>query len=162
MKPSFEEVVERYIKLIYFFALRWIDKKEVDDMVQNTFLVALKKYPKFAFHTEGELKSWLLTICRNQIIDTYRKTKFIEFDEQQVGQVNLDEADKWLDMEVKKDEVNNIIRELHKMRTGEQEIIKLRIFDELSFVEIGNCLDISEAAAKMCFYRAIKRLRKKL
>jgi RNA polymerase sigma-70 factor (ECF subfamily) len=76
LKPPFDDVVKNYIRLVYFFARKSLYQQEdVDDIVQETFLKAMSNYKQFTFKSDGELKSWLLTICRHLITDQIRSKK---------------------------------------------------------------------------------------
>lgn len=164
MKPSFEDVVKDYIRLVYFFAKRWIMQyQEVDDVVQDTFLKALNAYDSFVFKSEGELKSWLLTICRNIVIDnarTFKMQKYaISIDKNKIDIKDDHDIEQWLETQIKDQDIKSIQHKLIRMKLEDQEIIKLRIFDELEFKHIGTILGISEPSTKMRFYRAIARLK---
>lgn len=164
MKPAFEDVVKDYIRLVYFFAKRWLlRQEEVDDTVQDTFAKALNAYDSFIYKTRGELKSWLLTICRNIIIDNARSYKMqkyaISIDKNKLEIKDDHDIEQWLETQMKDQEIKSVQDGLKNMRLEDQEIIKLRIFDQLEFKHIGNILGISEASTKMRFYRAIARLK---
>lgn len=160
MKPPFGEIVDKYINLIYFFARRWARNEDVDDMVQNTFLKAVHSYNNFQFQSDGQLKSWLLTICRNTIIDKGRLSKLMLIDPYEIEEVSAENTgDELLQVTIKKDEAQRIISALSKMPSADQEIVKLRVFEEMGFEEIGHVFNITEAAAKMRFYRTIQKLR---
>lgn len=167
MKPSFEDVVKDYIRLVYFFAKRWlIRQEEIDDTVQDTFVKALSAYDSFIYKTQGELKSWLLTICRNIIIDSARSYKMqkyaISIDKNKVEIKDDHDIEQWLETQIKEQEIKSVQDDLKNMRLEDQEIIKLRIFDELEFKHIGTILGISEGSTKMRFYRAIARLKERV
>lgn len=163
MKPPFKEVVDKYINLIYFFALRWSRKEEVDDMVQNTFLKAFKAYDNFNFQSEGQLKSWLLTICRNTAIDKGRSKMPVKLDFEDFEAIaSSEDAEELLNEIIAKDDVQRIIEKLETMEPIHQEIVRLRIFEDLRFEEIGRALGLSEPATKMKFYRVIQRLKENI
>jgi len=163
MKPTFDEVVKKYIRLIYFFARRWAKPLDVDDLVSETFLKAFKNYSKFMFSTDSQLKSWLLTICRNIAINSGKRMEMIQLnDEIEDGLEGANEIDRWLDHENTNQSIESVKKEIHKLNKEEQEIVQLRIYDELSFLEIGSIYEGSEAQAKMRFYRAIKKLKQKM
>lgn len=160
MKPQFENIVKDYLNLVYFFALRWVRREDVDDMVQNTFLKALESYDNFHFHSPGQLKSWLLTICRNTVIDQGRAKTPIKLESEEFDNIAAsDNIEELLDGAIQKDEVQQIINKLETMEPIEQELVKLRVFEDMEFEEIGHVFDMSEAAAKMRFYRTIQKLK---
>lgn len=163
MKPPFDEVVKKYIRLVYFFARRWSKPLDVDDMVSETFLRAFKKYQMFTFSTENQLKSWLLTICRNIVINSGKRKDMIQLNEELEDKVEgINQIEIWLEREDSNQSVEFVKKEVNKLNHQDQEIVRLRIFDELSFSEIGSIYGGSEAQVKMRFYRIIKKLKEKI
>ena len=164
-KPPFEEVVKSYIKLVYFFAKKSLsDQADVDDMVQETFLKAMKTYDKFNFESEGELKSWLLTICRHLIIDQFRSRKHtVTMDDEKMDLFGNGETEELLEAQIdKEDSVKKIQKALASLKPTEKQIVNLRICEEMEFKEIAIALCSKEAAVKMRFYRALIKLKESL
>ncbi|NCN59217.1 sigma-70 family RNA polymerase sigma factor [Candidatus Microgenomates bacterium] len=165
MKPPFESVVKDYIRLVYFFAKKSLSQQEdVDDAVQETFLKAMKAYENFNFKSEGQLKSWLLTICRHVITDMFRANKNHLSIEQNNIQL-FDDSDVEVLLEAKithEEDINKVTSALKKLKPVEQEIIRLRVNEEMSFDDIANALDSKEPAVKMRFYRAVVKLKESL
>jgi RNA polymerase sigma-70 factor (ECF subfamily) len=165
MKPPFENVVKDYIRLVYFFAKKSLSQQEdVDDAVQETFLKAMKAYENFNFKSEGQLKSWLLTICRHVITDMFRSNKNHLSIEQNNIQL-FDDSDVEVLLEAKithEEDINKVTSALKKLKPLEQEIIRLRVNEEMSFDDIANALDSKEPAVKMRFYRAVVKLKESL
>lgn len=166
MKPPFDDVVKNYIRLVYFFARKSLSQQEdIDDVVQETFLKAMKTYDKFAFKSEGELKSWLLTICRHLIADFFRANKrTVPIDQ---GEVDLlfteDDVEDLLDAQITKaNDIAKVKKALRTLKPTEQEIIRLRITEEMEFKDIAMALGTKEAAVKMRFYRIIIKLKQAL
>jgi len=103
MKPTREELVKNYIGLVYYFAKRWtVRQEEADDMVQETYKKALIRYEAFHFQSENQLKSWLLTICRNTVMDAQKlKRKVVSIDIETVEE-DTENMDGLLEEEIKK------------------------------------------------------------
>jgi len=165
MKPPFESVVKDYIRLVYFFAKKSLSQQEdVDDAVQETFLKAMKAYENFNFKSEGQLKSWLLTICRHVITDMFRANKNHLSIEQNNIQL-FDDSDVEVLLEAKithEEDINKVTSALKKLKPVEQEIIRLRVNEEMPFCDIATALDSKEPAVKMRFYRAVVKLKESL
>lgn len=166
MKPPFDDVVKNYIRLVYFFAKKSLsDQQDVDDVVQETFLKAMKTYDKFNFKSEGELKSWLLTICRHLIADFFRAHKnHISMDQNEVELLfTEDDVEDLLEAQITRaDDIAKVRTALKTLKPTEQEIIRLRITEEMEFKEIAMALGTKEAAVKMRFYRTIIKLKQAL
>jgi RNA polymerase sigma-70 factor, ECF subfamily len=164
MKPTYEDIVKNYINLVYFFAKKTLsNQSDIDDVVQETFLKAMKTYDRFTFKSEGELKSWLLTICRNVIMDGFRSHKNILPLEANDIDVSDNNSEKLLEEQIiQSQEVKRIKEVVKAMKPFEQELIRLRVFEEMEFNQIAIALDSKEAAVKMRYYRAIQKLKEEL
>lgn len=67
-----EKWIERYADKLYSFALVRLNNAALaEDMVQETFLSALKAAE--GFHGDASEKTWLVAILKRKIIDHYRK-----------------------------------------------------------------------------------------
>lgn len=161
MKPNFELLVEKYINLVYYFAHRWVYKREdVQDIVHETYVKSFKKYETFSYSSEAQLKGWLLTICRNVILDKRKEKSLLRIEDVNVEQIVTSNCDEMLEAEIKKENVEKVVKSLETLEKGEQELIRLRIYEELDFKSIAQIFDTSEPAVKMKFYRAIEKLQK--
>jgi len=165
LKPPFEDVVKNYIKLVYFFAKKSLyQQDDVDDIVQETFLKAMSNYKQFTFRSDGELKSWLLTICRHLITDQIRSKKnTISIEQNNIELFDHNDVEDMMNAEITHEkDIESVKKELVKLKAEEQEIIRLRIVEEMEFKEIAITLASKEAAVKMRFYRALIKLKEAL
>lgn len=64
--------VDLYGDYLYNYAIyKGIAIEQAKDLVQDTFLAALKSFDKF--EAKSSVKTWLVSILRNKIADYYRK-----------------------------------------------------------------------------------------
>jgi RNA polymerase sigma factor (sigma-70 family) len=71
--PPFQAFLEENREIVYRFLVGAAGPVEADDLFQETFLAALRAYPKL---TDGSsLRSWILTIATRKTIDAARATK---------------------------------------------------------------------------------------
>jgi len=64
--------VDLYSDYLYNYAIyKGIAIEQAKDLVQDTFLAALKSFDKF--EAKSSVKTWLVSILRNKIADYYRK-----------------------------------------------------------------------------------------
>ena len=74
LRAEFEEVALPYLSRIYAAAFYLIkNEAEAEDLVQETYLRALRFFDKFEPGTN--CKAWLLTILRNLFINRYREKR---------------------------------------------------------------------------------------
>ena len=66
-----EQWVEHYGDVLYYYALQRLRNPEhAEDLVQETFLAALKNREKFSGQSSEQ--TWLVGILRHKIVDVYR------------------------------------------------------------------------------------------
>jgi RNA polymerase sigma-70 factor (ECF subfamily) len=72
MKHQFKEIALSHFDALYRFALTiTADSRDAEDLVQETYLRACRKFEQFEFGTS--CKAWLFRIMRNIAIDRVRK-----------------------------------------------------------------------------------------
>ena len=137
---------------------------DIDDAVQETFLKAMKAYKDFKFKSDGELKSWLLIICRHVITDMFRSNRNnISIEQNNIELFDDSDVEVLLEAKITQEEdIKKVIEALKKLKSSEQEIIRLRVTEEMPFCDIATALESKEAAVKMRFYRAIVKLKESL
>ena len=72
---DFAEMYDDHVWDVYgFIAYRVADREEAEDLTQTTFERALKAWSRFD-PERSSLKTWLIAIARNLVIDHYRSDK---------------------------------------------------------------------------------------
>src|SRR6478672_5009091 len=71
--PPFERFYEQYREEIFGFLMRRVGRERAEDAFQETFLRALRAYPKLQ-HGE-HLRAWAYTIASRIAIDEHRRPR---------------------------------------------------------------------------------------
>ncbi len=75
---TIEKWVYQYGDLLFSWSISKTKNKELsEDLVQETFIAALKSFE--SFENRSQPKTWLISILNNKIIDYYRKEKTRSF-----------------------------------------------------------------------------------
>ena len=156
---EFGQLYDKYIKKIYnFIYYKTFHKELAEDLTSKTFMKALENIERFN-PNKGKFSSWLYRIARNIVIDHYR-TKKHEFNLAEFwgikDSLNLQDQ---LETQQKLEKVKEYIAQLTK---EQQEIVVMRIWDDLSYKEIAQILEKSESVCKMTFSRVMKNLKSDL
>ncbi|MEI7596959.1 MAG: sigma-70 family RNA polymerase sigma factor [Bacteroidota bacterium] len=153
---SFEPLYEKYYPQILKFVYKRMDG--IDDayeVVSIIFSKAMANIGKYK-HKGFPFSSWLYRIAINEINMFYResnKRRTISIEEISVR--NLHES-----LGAECQELNDILKSaLNHLNENEIQLIDLRFFENLPFLEIANMLGISENNAKVKTYRVLDRLR---
>lgn len=156
---SFEELVNRYKKSVYYLTYRMVhDHEDAADLSQETFLKAYQGLRKFkrqsSFHT------WLYRITVNLCINHLRKRRSRQFVElEKTHSVEHPDVLENLELEELQTVMNDAVNDLpEKQRAA----VILRIYHGLSHKEISHILGCSVGTVKANYFHAIRNLRKSL
>ncbi len=135
------------------------NKKDAEDIVQETFISALNSLPNFEFRST--LFSWLCSIAHHETVDYYRrqKLKTILFSKFPFLQDWADQAlgpEKECLKDELKDEIKNVLGQLSE---GYERILRLKYIEGLSTETIGKRLKITTKAVESRLYRARKKFK---
>ncbi|MBI3952529.1 MAG: RNA polymerase sigma factor [Candidatus Doudnabacteria bacterium] len=152
---AFSILYDAYVKRIYnFIYYRTHHKETAEDLTSLTFTKALTNIQSFD-PSVGAFSSWIHRIARNSVIDHYRTNKstkdiFDAFDLASNSNVERD-----VDTAMKLEKVNGYLALLPK---EQRELVIMRVWDSLSYREIGEIMGKSEASCKVSFSRIMHKL----
>lgn len=161
-QKAYAELMERYRDSVYFMLLKMINNKDdADDLTIEAFGKAfhrLHQYtPTYAFST------WLFKIASNNCIDFIRKKKTNTFsldkpfENDEGGEMSIDVKADVLDPEekvMKKEKIKLMRDVVDKLKPRYRNLIELRYFDELSYEEISDKLELPIGTVKAQLFRA--------
>ena len=156
--PVFEETVLPHLDAAYNLA-RWLTRNERDaeDVVQESFLRALRHFHAFK---GGDARPWLLAIVRNTYYTWLKHNRLPE------EETLLDE-DKHPHSEASSDPEQLLLREsdrqilrsaLRRLPREFLEVIVLREFEELSYKQIAEVIQVPSGTVMSRLARARRRL----
>ena len=164
-RKAFEKIVLFYQKRVFNYAYRMVgNMEEAKDLAQEVFvsvfesIKSLRDEAKF----EGWLKQVTLNHCRNRWKYLKRRHYFnmesmddpIETEDGEVTKSFADPSDT-PDTAYEKKMVQEWIQKgLLRLKEDQRELIVLRHLQELSYDEMGKCLNIPEGTVKSKLHRA--------
>lgn len=156
-----DELVARHHGSVFRVALGILrDEDQAADVAQDAFLKAFRGMGKF--RGDSSFKTWLLAITVNEAKGALRKTtRRRETPLEAAAPVPSGEAtpEQRLQNHQEKERVTAILRELpEKQRLA----VTMRIFEGMSFREVGAAIGSSEGAARVNYHHGIRRLRERL
>ena len=146
------DLFERHSPSVYrYCALRLGSRVDAEDATAETFVRLVRSGAGVAPEKRNH---WLMAVAKNACTDMLRRssdqrTDLSEWDASTSGDPRI-----WTDPEVR-----DAVRSL---TPGQQQIVFLRILEDRSFAEIGRLCGRSQAAVRMQYHRAVRRLRKRL
>jgi RNA polymerase sigma factor (sigma-70 family) len=161
-QAAYSELLDRYRESVYFLLLKMINNKDdAEDLTIEAFGKAFKNLaqytPNYAFST------WLFRIATNNCIDFIRKKRTVTisldraFMNDEGGEMTMDVRSETSDPEetyIKKQK-SKLMRELvEKLKPRYRILIELRYFQELSYEEIAEQLDLPLGTVKAQLFRS--------
>lgn len=133
----------------------FLSKEDIEDLTQEVLAVVLRKLDSYA--GLSSLETWVFSICSKQMMNTIRsrQRRPIPIGDDANGS-SLDNA---IVLDPPPDEYELVNLSLDRLDSFPAEVIRLKVFDDLTFKQIGQRLDIPENSAKTHFYRGVDRLR---
>lgn len=157
-KKAFAVLLEKYEDLVFGVSMKMVkDRVKAEDMTQETWMKVIKYSSTYS--AVGSVKSWILQINRNLIIDHFREQKkwadSDDIESIEVEDHGLD-ASELIDSEEKRRRFQNAFSVLEER---EKIILTMVIVEELSYSEIAQKLKLSVGAIKTIMFRAKNTLK---
>jgi RNA polymerase sigma factor (sigma-70 family) len=159
-QKAYADLMQRYKDSIYFMSLKMVNNREdAMDITVETFAKAFEKLDKY--QPEYAFSTWLFRVATNNCIDFLRKKKLNTVS---INQMTDDEEDRPL--QIKADTLNPEETSIKKQQSAEikllieslppryRNLLTLRYFDELSYEEIAQQLDLPLGTVKAQLFRA--------
>jgi len=170
-ESAYTALVEKYQRALYYHIRKMVrDEKELDDLVQETFIKAFNALPSYS--EEYAFSTWLYRIATNHAIDYLRKKKLetrsihkhkpVKTTEGHL-EMELPDLTYRPDQHVVDDERRELIQEaIDDLPPKYYRVIVLRHQQEKSYDEIAAELDLPLGTVKAHIFRARKLLYKNL
>lgn len=145
-----------------FFLRKFGDEALADDMRQITFLKMHRA--REAYRVGEPLRPWLFTIAARVRIDELRKRKHVEQSDD-LERADLAHADEQLheaDLVERADIATHVRDAVNALPESQRVVVKMHRYQGLTFREIADRMDVTEAAVKLRAFRAYGQLRKQL
>ena len=151
-------LVNRYQGVVYRFLLSFLkDEDQAADTTQDTFLKVLGRLD--GFRGDSSFRTWLLAIARNEALGLIRARGRRKEEALEQTEFVSDDADAPDDVAVRAEEVRRVRVALERLPEKQRLSVSLRLFDELSFREIGKIIGSTEGAVRVNYHYGIGRLR---
>ncbi|CAM3539392.1 RNA polymerase sigma factor [Cytobacillus oceanisediminis] len=147
---EYEKDITNY--LVYFTGSR-----DVEDLVQETFLKAYQSYGRFKF--DSNPKTWLISIARNAAIDFYRKSNvWKNLKDKLSRQSSENESAITEEILIQKAESARLLGAINQLKNNYRDVVLLRGIADLSTEETAEVLGWTGSKVNVTFHRAVKKL----
>jgi RNA polymerase sigma-70 factor (ECF subfamily) len=164
-KNAFNILVERYKSKIYTTIYLVVkDQYIAEDLMQDTFIKAIKTLKNGRYNEEGKFLPWILRIAHNLAIDHFRRAKrypsvVFEDGSNVFNSLNFSEST-IEDKQVQKETHDHLRGLIKKLPDQQREVLIMRHYEEMSFQEIADSTGVSINTALGRMRYALINLRK--
>ncbi|SOE20963.1 RNA polymerase, sigma subunit, ECF family [Spirosomataceae bacterium TFI 002] len=164
-KNAFNILVERYKSKIYTTIYLVVkDQYVAEDLMQDTFIKAIKTLKNGRYNEEGKFLPWILRIAHNLAIDYFRRAKrypSVVFEDGSNVFNSLSFSENTIEDKQVQKETHDHLRDLIKKLPDQQrEVLIMRHYEEMSFQEIADSTGVSINTALGRMRYALINLRK--
>lgn len=162
---AIELLIKRHQQRLYSFIYSKVQNRDTtEDIFQDTFIKVIRTLKKGSYNEEGKFLPWVMRIAHNLIIDFFRKNnRMPTFNNTEEFDIFSVLSDGTLNAEGKiiKEQILNDVKELVEELPEEQkEVLKMRIYNDMSFNEISENTGVSINTALGRMRYALINLRK--
>ena len=163
---AFGEIIKRWERKIFALCFGMLGREdEAKDAAQETFIAAYRNISKF--RGEAKVSSWLHRIAVNQCLTTKRraKTRSEDFFNEETNEEQFFVAPTEFSPSstTEKSERLQFIRQaINSLPPDLRQVVVMKEFEEMTFQEISDTLEIPLSTVKSRLYTALKQLRTKL
>jgi RNA polymerase sigma-70 factor (ECF subfamily) len=156
-RAAFGRLYDRYARMVHGILLARVPPREVNDLVQEVFLAALRQL--HALRDVSRFGAWLGSITRNRANDYFRKsipennlTEPVD-DEQPESRTTNDAAEQ---------EAAAILAVIRSLPEAYREPLILRLVEGMTGPEIAARTGLTHGSVRVNLYRGMQQLREKL
>jgi RNA polymerase sigma factor (sigma-70 family) len=146
--PPFAAFLEEHRVPVYRFLLASVGPGDADDCFQETFLAALRAYPKL--REESNLRAWVLTIATRKAIDHGRARTRRAIPVEEVPDRPL---------HAQADGDPELWRAVRALPVPQRAAVVHRYVLDLPYADVARALGCTEEAARASAYEGRKKLR---
>ena len=145
---SLSVLINRHQSRLYAFIFSKIqDRDATEDVFQDTFIKVINTLKRGKYNEQGKFLPWVMRISHNLVIDYFRKNKRLpkfknkgDFD---IFSVLSDESPNAENKIVKSQITDHVRILLEELPEDQKMVIKMRIYQDMSFKEISENTNVS-------------------
>jgi RNA polymerase sigma factor (sigma-70 family) len=152
--PPFQRFLDAHADDVLRFLIASVGRHDADDAFQETFLSALRAYPRL--RPDSNLRGWVLTIAHRKALDMHRARGRNPVPVAEIHDRAAAPASPTADG------LDDHWERVRALPPRQREVLTLRYAADLTHAEIAHALGCSEEAARRAAADGLKTLRKEL
>lgn len=151
-ESAFETLLMRHKNKVYnYIFIKVRDTALAQDIFQDTFIKVVKTLKKGSYNEEGKFLPWAMRIAHNLVIDHFRRTSKVKMISESSSKNEdftifsvLERPDENIEQTIIREELEGQMVELVEyLPDAQKKILRMRIFQEMSFKDIADLENIS-------------------
>ena len=168
-EKAFEILLMRHKNKIHrFIGMKLRDNDLTEDIFQETFIKIINTLKSGSYNEEGKFLPWAMRIAHNLVIDHFRRASRVRLISESSSKSDdfnifstLKLTDRNIEESILKDELESqMVNLVEYLPVSQRDILKMRIFQDLSFQDISEMENISINTALGRMRYALINLRK--
>ena len=148
-RSAFGRLYQLFARMVHAILLSRVPRAEVDDLVQDVFLVAMRRLHTLRDH--DAFGPWLAMIARNRAVDYHRRTRqTTELPEELAGGDAVET------------ESFAVLAAVKQLPDAYRETLLMRLVEGMTGPEIAARTGLTPASVRVNLHRGMKQLREKL
>jgi RNA polymerase sigma-70 factor, ECF subfamily len=156
-RAAFGRLYDRYARMVHGILLARVPPREVDDLVQEVFLLALRQL--HALRDVSRFGPWLGTITRNRANDYFRKAIPVE---KVTEPVSENQPGSQTTCHVAEQEADMILAVVRALPEPYREPLILRLVEGMTGPEIAQRTGLTHGSVRVNLFRGMRLLRERL
>ncbi len=156
-RAAFGCLYDRYARMVHGILLARVPPREVDDLVQEVFLSALRQL--HALRDVSRFGAWLGTITRNRANDYFRRAIPVE---KVTEPVSENQAESQKTNHAAEQEADVILAVVRALPEAYREPLILRLVEGMTGPEIAERTGLTHGSVRVNLFRGMRLLREKL
>ncbi len=150
-RPAFGRLYDRYARMVHGILLARVPRHDVEDLVQDVFLTALRKL--HMLRDLGAFGGWLARITRNRANDYYRRSEQTTELPEELATRAAQATDA---------EARAVLGRIRALPDAYRETLILRLVEGMTGPEIAARTGLTPASVRVNLHRGMKMLRETL
>jgi RNA polymerase sigma factor (sigma-70 family) len=148
-RRPFQRFLDEHHHAVWRFLVATAGRQDADDLFQETFLSAMRAYPRLPDDADG--RAWVLTIAHRKAIDHFRARARRAVPVPQPPETPVLDGHPVLE--------EHTWRAVHALPPKQRGAVLLRFAADLSFAQVGAAMGTSEDAARRNAHEGLRKLR---
>jgi RNA polymerase sigma-70 factor (ECF subfamily) len=151
-EKSFQRLLFRHKSSVFHYILSKVkDRDLANDIFQDTFIKVIRTLKAGSYNEEGKFLPWVMRIAHNLVIDYFRKSNKVKMisessssrDDFNIFSVLSLQDENIEDKIIRGELEGQMVKLIDHLPDSQREIIIMRIFQDMSFKDIADQMDIS-------------------